>query len=270
MCNYSITFIVKKKNNTIMRKLSYFLLAALSLSAVTLQSCDDKPDPPPPAVTEELSVKMTHSFGSEDLELNGKYYLTENQDSFQLTTLIYHINNFKLYKADGSVVEPAEDRRYFMVDYANDEAPVFNLGKIDGSFNAIEFTLGVLDSTVNATGALSDLFFDPMYWGMANGYIGFKLEGNSPSVSNEAVVLHAGGYLEPYKVGNTIKIELGSSELKNSIGNTQANLNMDLSKYFYGPNTISLDTVNLIHKPNDMAVKISENWGDMITFTGLE
>ena len=253
-----------------MRKLTYFLFIGLFSIAPFLQSCDDKPEPPPPAVTEELSVKMTHSFGTEDLEINGKYYLTENQDSFQLTTLIYHINNFKLYKTDGSFVEPDEEHRYFMVDFSNDEAPVFNLGEIDGSFNAVEFTLGVLDSTVNATGALSDLFFDPMYWGMANGYIGFKLEGNSPSVSNEAVVLHTGGYLKPFVVGNTIKIDLGTSELKNAIGNTQVNLNMDLSKYFYGPNVISLDTVNLIHKPNDMAVKIAENWGDMVTFTGVE
>ncbi|MCB9246102.1 MAG: hypothetical protein H6606_06685 [Flavobacteriales bacterium] len=227
------------------------------------------PDDPDPIPQPEYPVKveLSHVFGAQPLSLNGPFYITENGDSFQLTKLIYHINNFEFLDASGNVVH--KDNRYFMVDLSKEENPMFEFANDLTDVHKVRFTIGVADSATNYDGTLNSQFTDPMYWGMISGYINFKLEGNSPSVSNDAVVLHIGGYTEPFKNSRVIEVDL-STAASSQLGKNTIGVELDLSKYFYSPNTIDLAIVNLIHSPSDEAAKIADNWLDMFSFTGLK
>ena len=227
-----------------------------------MSSCTTEDPEPQDLPQYSIQVNLSHSWNGQELELNGPYYLTEDQDSFQLTKLIYHINNFTFYDASGAVIQNKGD--YFMVDVEDGMSESFDFGQIDGDVDSISFTLGVADSTVNADGELNTKFTDPMYWGMINGYINFKLEGVSPSVSNNAVVLHVGGYLDPYKNSKDFGFRF-SSPVKNELGRNEIDLELDLSKYFSSPNIIDLDSTHMIHSPNEASRLIVENWADMIT-----
>jgi len=238
----------------------YYLLGFISFS-LFITACN--PDEPEPQDLPEyaISVDLSHSYSGEELLLNGPYYLTENGDSFQLTKLIYHINNFQFFDASGNLLKESDE--YFMVDLESNASPSFDFGVFDGEVDSICFTVGVADSAVSANGDLNNLFTDPMYWGMVNGYINFKLEGLSPSVSNEAVVLHVGGYVDPFNTSRKIGLSLRSNPASSQLGNNVISFELDLSKYFHSPNTIDLATTNLLHAPNDQAMKIADNWLDM-------
>ncbi|MBI1305519.1 MAG: hypothetical protein GC181_02765 [Bacteroidetes bacterium] len=243
-----------------------FGLAAL-LFSISLSGCDDDPKPID-TDPHKITVTMNHVWGSSALHLED-WNTTSNNDSFQLTKLIYHINNFELIDADGNAT-PA-DEKWFMVNSEENMNPTFTMGDLDNKeFTAIRFTIGVEDSTVNADGMLNSLFTDPMYWGMANGYINFKLEGKSPSATSQGVVLHVGGYLFPNMAIAHVTVNFDSGKILSSqLGKNKLTLNADLSEYFHSPNTIDLAQINLIHMPGEDAIKISENWQTMFSFGGI-
>lgn len=242
----------------------YILGVVIAIVAFAAPSCTTEEPEPQNLPEYSILVNMDHVWNGQDLELNGPYYMTEDQDSFQLTKLIYHINNFKFYDASGALIQ--DKGAFFMVNVEDDMSPSFDFSKFDDdlSIDSISFTLGVADSSVNANGDLNTQFTDPMYWGMINGYINFKLEGLSPSVSNNAVVLHVGGYLAPYMNSHQYGFKLNAPAMS-KLGSNEIDLELDLSKYFYSPNIIDLDSTHMIHSPNDASAMIVENWADMIT-----
>jgi len=158
--------------------------------------------------------------------------------------------------------------RWFMVNSEETLKPIFNTNTIaDRQLTSVKFTIGVSDSSTNASGALNSIFTDPMYRGMANGYINFKLEGKSPSVSNEGVILHTGGYLSPYIAIAEVEILFPTgSEVSGSFGSSKLTLHVDLAEYFDNPNLIDLSVTNEIYAPGDDAVTISKNWPSMFSF----
>jgi len=246
-------------------KLHSILLSVFALTFI-LSSCN--PDDPEPVDLPKfpITINIDHVFGDNDLVINGNFDTTANGDSFQLTKLIYHINTFTFYNAAGTAI--LEDPSYFMVDLENPESFKFELSEIPEEADSVSFYIGVADSAVNANGELATLFTDPMFWGMINGYINVKLEGNSPNVDNGAVVLHVGGYLGATKNYKKIGLSLSSSRPKSVLGSNTVNLQWDLANYFHGPNLIDLSVTNLIHNPVGDAQLIAENWHDIMSFTG--
>lgn len=245
-----------------MKRSKIFLALLLPLLGIGLSACNTEEPKPQDLPQYGIIVNIGHSWAEQDLEINGPYYITEDGDSFQLTKLIYHVNNFKFYNSNGDVLQDKGD--YFMVDLEDGMDHTFSFGTVEGDIDSVSFTIGVSDSAVNANGDLATLFTDPMYWGMINGYINFKLEGVSPSVGNNAVVLHVGGYLEPYMNSKDIGFTF-NTPVKTDLGSNEIDMELDLSKYFYGPNTIHLDSTHMIHSPNDASRMIVENWGDMVS-----
>jgi hypothetical protein len=227
----------------------------ISLSTLFLWSCEETPVNLIQEV--QLKVEVNHVFGSSSIpfELEKDYYLTSMGDSIKPTTLIYHINNFELSNDNGDKL--LFDNSYALVDLSDKNSfEVINQSlPSDKTFNKISFTIGVEDSLVNKNGVLNTLFTSPMYWGMTNGYIHFKLEGMIKGGNTNAAVLHVGGYVEPYKLAKRITVNLAnpiSSAEKKTI-----EIEMDMAQYFKG---IDLQIINSIHQPNDDARKISDNW----------
>ncbi len=236
----------------------------IAIGAFIFSGCDDDP-PPIDHNTNELTISLNHQWDGEDLQLNS-WYTTFNSDSFMPTKLVYHINNFVFMDASGG--QYSLSNTWFMVNSEETLKPTFKTNTIsDRQLTSVKFTIGVSDSATNASGALNTIFTDPMYWGMANGYINFKLEGKSPSVSNEGVILHTGGYLAPYIATAEVEIFFPSGgEVSGNLGTNNLTLNVDLAEYFDNPNLIDLSTTNEIHAPSDEAVTISKNWPSMFTF----
>lgn len=245
---------------------------AWGFGIVFLQSCG--PDDSSPKPDKTLEIKVQHTFGSKDIPflLNTSYAENVSGDTFTPTTLIYHINFFELSNALGDRLALDANAPYRMVDLAdpNSLKVMQTTIKADSKiFTSLSFTLGVEDSLTNDQGLLNSIFTSPMYWGMINGYIHHKVEGNLHSKPSKSVVLHVGGFLSPYKLARRITIPL-SEPLDLSKGNASLTILKDMQKYFDGTNKINLNTVNLIHQPGDDAKLIADNWSGMFAVGGIE
>ncbi|MFT5481182.1 MAG: hypothetical protein ACI9NN_002151, partial [Bacteroidia bacterium] len=198
-------------------------LLLLFLSIGILSGCDDDPDP----IVKETPIEITiqHLWNTSPLALNAWYTTTEG-DSFMPTTLNYHINHINLIDADGNATEIAE---WELVNYEKDGNKKFTLSGVPNkTFKKIRFTLGVEDSMVNVNGELNDDFVDPMYWGMAMGYINLKLEGKTMKDSVEgAAYYHIGGYAGTNQTARNIELDL-ASDVSMVLGSNIATVNLDI------------------------------------------
>jgi hypothetical protein len=250
-----------------MKKGNILFWIFISVIWVSVSACNDN-EPEPIELPEfPIEIDIEHFFGSQALELNSAYYLTENQDSFQLSKLIYHLNNIKFFNASGDLLYA--DDHYYLINLEEAGTSSFKFQNFDGVISSMSFDIGVKDSATNAEGLLNSKFNDPMFWGMINGYINMKVEGKSPSVGNEAVVLHVGGYLDPYKTARTVEVPF-TSLAENKLNKNQIVLKMDLAEYFTGPNTIDLASTNLIHSPGIAAMNIADNWLNLFSFSRIK
>lgn len=235
-------------------------LLLLFISIGILSGCDDDPDP----IVQETPIEVTiqHLWNTSPLNLNSWYTTTEG-DSFKPTTLNYHINHINLIDVDGNATEVKE---WELVNYEKGGDKSFTLSGVpDKTFTKIRFTLGVEDSLVNTNGELNDDFVDPMYWGMAMGYINLKLEGSSMLNGTEGnVYFHIGGYAGADQTARNIELDL-PSDVSMLLGSNTATVNLDIEDFFHSPNTISLATTNDVQVTGATAVMISENWDSMFT-----
>jgi hypothetical protein len=236
-------------------KLKLKALLLILITALLFQSCDT---PPVDLIQEiHLKINVNHVFGSSNVpfELEKDYYITSMNDTIKPTTMIYHINNFELSNDNGDRL--AFEYSYALVDLLdkNSFALLNKTLPSNKSFSKLSFTVGVEDSLINKNGILNTLFASPMYWGMTNGYIHFKLEGLIKGGSSSTAVLHVGGYLAPFQLAKRITVNLASPISGGA--SIPVQLEMDMSKYFNG---IDLDMINSIHQPSEDARKISDNW----------
>jgi len=234
------------------------LIALISLTFVT--GCDDDPDPV--KTDSPIEITIQHLWNTSAFELN-TWYTTAQGDSFYPTTLNYHINHIDLIDADGMATEVAE---WDLINYEKSGDKTLTIADVaDKTFKKIRFTIGVEDSTVNANGELNDDFVDPMYWGMAMGYINLKLEGKSMLNGTEGnVYFHIGGYAGADQTARIIELDF-STDVRGFIGENTVGVNMDVEDFFHSPNPISLSTTNDVQMTGPTAVMISENWDSMFS-----
>jgi hypothetical protein len=228
-------------------------------------ACSEKPVEPVIGDKDKgISFHMKAYFGDELLSLNGPYYETANGDSIKPTTIIYHINNFFLWKGDDTITV---DDSWFMMDFSDVESTEIQLDNLpSGEYDGIGFTIGVADSVTNADGLLNNRFLVPMYWSMNAGYINFKFEGESPQAPNGTNVLHVGGYTSEFKLSRTIRLGIPGGITVPEEGYSDLNVKMDIYEYFTTPNTIDLSQYHLIHEPNEQARNIADNWPGMFSY----
>lgn len=226
--------------------------------------CDeDPPDVKPDAPALEISFK--HLWDGSSFNLSD-WFVTANKDTFMASTLNYHINSFVFVDDEGKSY-PQENFEF--VNFESDGNKTFKFtGLEDKVIKKVIFTVGVEDSTMNADGELNDDFTDPMYWGMAMGYINVKLEGKYKDTSGGSgnVYFHIGGYIGNTQTARTIELELNTG-LEQVLGKNTAEVSVDVAQFFHNPNTLDLSMINDVQTVGTDAVMISENWDSMFTIS---
>jgi len=219
-----------------------------------------------------VKLNIEYTWDNNPFLLNKAYIWDKGirKDTITPTKLIYHINNLRLITSDNEKI--SSKQMYYMFDFEQNtylpEAIAFNTAADDKQYTitAVEFTLGIADSATNANMLLGNLFPSPMYWGMVQGYINFKFEALSPKVN--AIIYHIGGYLAPYKNSRTLKLSFDKPYLLNK--ENSLTLSADLFKLFNSKHSIDLETVNLVHAPNDQSVLIADNMAEIFSFKSLK
>ncbi len=183
--NYRILILIFTSLKIIVLKVLY-LFFFLSVSGIS--------------VAATLQINLKHVFGSEELILAEKGYVSNSGDKVNFTRLKYYIGNVALSYEDG--VTFTDSVRYHLVDFDKPESLMLELNNVpEGTIKNIEFSIGV-DSLTNANG-LMDGDLDPlrgMYWAWSSGFINFKLEGTCLSCEPEKeFTYHIGGFIAPYE-----------------------------------------------------------------------
>ncbi len=232
---------------------NFWILAAF----LFVVGCDEDP----PEVKPAVEVNINHTWNGESLSLN-KWYTTEQTDSFMPTVFIYHLNNVVLVTESGK--EMAYDD-WHLVNYSQGNYSMKFDDLDDNKIKSIKFTIGVEDSAVNWNGTLNAVFTDPMYWGMAMGYINFKLEGNSMIDGTEGLAYyHIGGYTATNQTARNITLDLPKS-IEMAPGSNVLNIDMNLADFFSSPNAIDIATTNDVQRVGPDAVRIAENFDSMFS-----
>lgn len=211
-----------------------------------------------------ISVEFDNIVGSSDLQLNTGNYTNSSSESYKVTKLKYYVSNFKFTNVDGTIYTVPQDSSYFLMDESDADRHEAEMHIPEGEYKSVTFTLGVdsLRNTMDISKRSGDL--DPtatasdMYWSWNSGYIFFKFEGTSSSVTGmmaPAFQLHIGGfggYSTPTANNlNTVTLNLterGTAKVKASkTAGVNVHTMVDINKVFTGTNTISLATTNMVH-----------------------
>ena len=236
-----------------------------------------------PNIKAELSVEFDNVAGSSDLQLNTGSYTNAAGESFKVTKLKYYVSNFKVTNVNGAEYVIPQEESYFLIDEsdAGSHEPVLEVP--EGEYKTLSFVLGV-DSLRNTkdvsqrtgvldvSGAATD-----MYWSWNSGYIFFKMDGTSPSITSMGGVFQYhvggfGGYNTPTTNNlRTITLDLagrGTPKVKTG-KETNIHLFVDVLKALNGTTNMSFAATSMIHSPA-AAIPVANNYTSMISHDHTE
>ena len=129
----------------------------------------------------------------------------------------------------------------------------------------ISFLLGV-DSTLNCSGAQSGAL-DPlndMFWTWNNGYIFFKMEGNSDvsTADLKRIEQHIGGFKGANKTMRRIYLPFKNAALLNQ---KRLVIQLDIDKYWNGVNKIKIAEMPVVALPGTQAKNVADNFAGMFS-----
>ncbi|WP_199141986.1 MbnP family protein [Pedobacter sp. ASV12] len=260
------------------------------IAAAMLSSCSKKSDPAPAFEEKNLapfSVEFDNIVGDRTLTFNNTAspYTNAAGDKFTVSMVQYFISNIKVSTADGHTYAVDQDKSYFLIKGADKSTRFAKVEVPEGDYTKLSFIVGVdsLRSTMDLSKRTGVL--DPaaggghdsggMYWGWNAGYIFFRLEGNSPSVPDNADGDPTGQKQFKYHIGffggynaptiNNIRqvtIDLTTAGVAKVRKDRQSNVHLfvDIMKVFNGKNQF-----NIAAHPNVMFSDYSASIADNLT-----
>ena len=235
-----------------------YTLKILCLAIVTLL-CGSKHGL---AQKKEASIifKFENQANHNLLVLNDSSYVNDFGEHYSITKLEYYISDISL----GTKEESFTTKNIFLMDAANEEKISINI--LPGIYSKIIFILGV-DSAYNNSGAQEGAL-DPlngMFWTWNTGYVYFKMEGYSPASNADLnrIEHHIGGYRGPNKANRQIRLNFLQPLVINDGDQKEIVVNLNLDKYWKGPNDISIQTNALIMTTGELAKKSADNFPGM-------
>ena len=195
--------------------------------------------------TAEISFQLL--FDKVPLELAKQYPVSE-KDSITIDFLKFYISDITFLK-EGTQVGKSKEKHH-LID-AQHSSLYKTLYKVKNkNFDTITFLVG-LDSKTQEKGIQGGVL-DPtsqMYWTWQNGFINFKLEGESslcPTRKNK-FQFHVGGFQEPYATSQEVSLKAkGAKPLV---------IKVDVASFF---NAIDISQTNTVTSPNKNAVMVSK------------
>lgn len=195
--------------------------------------------------TTEISFKLL--FDNLPLELAKQYPVSE-KDSLTIDFLKFYISDITFFK-EGTQVGKSKEKHH-LIDAQNSLIYKALCTIKKEKFDTITFLVG-LDSKTQEKGIQGGVL-DPtsqMYWTWQNGFINFKLEGESslcPTRKNK-FQFHVGGFQEPYATSQEVSLE--------AKGATPLVIKVDVASFF---NAIDISQINTVTSPNKNAVMVSK------------
>jgi len=193
----------------------------------------------------EISFQLF--FDKLPLELAKQYPVSE-KDSITIDFLKFYISDITFLK-EGTQVGKSKEK-HNLID-ARHSSLYKTLYKVKNkNFDTITFLVG-LDSKTQEKGIQGGVL-DPtsqMYWTWQNGFINFKLEGESslcPTRKNK-FQFHIGGFQKPFVTSQ--KVSLATS------GDAPIVIDVNISSFF---NAITISQTNTVTSPNKKAVMVSK------------
>ncbi|RZK41214.1 MAG: hypothetical protein EOO90_12480 [Pedobacter sp.] len=246
------------------------ILSFIILTTLLFTSCSKREDVEPEfneANLAPFSIEFDNIVGERTFGINNtnSLYTNSKGERFSVSRLQYFISNIKVYTSTGKSYTVPQKDSYFLINGA-DKATRFTKVQVpEGDYTKVSFVLGV--DSLRSTMDLADRtgVLDPamggghdgggMYWGWNSGYIFFKLEGNSPAISDDVSgdptgkkqfryhIGGFGGYSAP-TINNikTIEIDLNGAGIARVRKDRSSNVHLfvDIMKVFNGTNAFSI------------------------------
>jgi hypothetical protein len=208
----------------------------------------------------KIVVHFENLANGGEIVLNDSVYENNFGEKYTVSKLKYYVSNICLLTKGALEV----DKTIYLIDAAKENTIIKKDGrKIVG----ISFLLGV-DSALNCSGTQSGAL-DPlndMFWTWNNGYVVFKLEGESASSSadNNRIEQHIGGYKGEYKTIRKISLPIDERYL---LKNNTIIIQMNLDEYWKG---IKIAESPVIATSGALAKKAADNFVKMFSVKGVE
>ncbi|MGB4772077.1 MAG: MbnP family protein [Chitinophagaceae bacterium] len=197
-------------------------------------------------------------------------YLNFSGEQYRVDVFKFYVSNVKLRTSDNQVSEEKES--YHLVDFADAESRELKLTMDNGSYQQLEFTVGV-DSVRNVSGAQTGAL-DPMlgmFWTWNSGYIFAKLEGQSPQSTaiQQNFTYHIGGFRTGENAVRKIVLNMPADK-PIQLGKTDmVVIDVDLARWFDATNKISIAVEPSLMTPGGKSLLIADNYATMFTLANV-
>lgn len=220
-----------------------------------------------------LKLSFSHFVDGAPLQLNTARYINATGEAYSLSKVRYYISNIRLRNtATGEVyIEPES---YHLV--GTESGDIFEISLEDvliGTYNQLEFAVGVDNSTNTSTDRVGAL--DPsndMAWNWNTGYKFLLVEGTYyvTEEETEALIYHIGEDSNYRKLTYTLGQE-NLQEITLSAGNeTHISVRVNLDVLFNGPNRVSFQEHGVVMF-DPFSQKIADNYASgMFTIESIE
>jgi len=195
--------------------------------------------------TTEISFQLL--FDNLPLELTKQYPVSE-KDTLTIDFLKFYISDITFLK-EGTQVGKSKEKHH-LIDAQHSLIYKALCTIKNKNFDTITFLVG-LDSKTQEKGIQGGVL-DPtsqMYWTWQNGFINFKLEGESSlcTTRKNKFQFHVGGFQEPYATSQEVSLK--------AKGAMPLLIKVEVASFF---NAIDISQTNTVTSPNKNAVMVSK------------
>ena len=230
-----------------MSKLFFLLLCMVAQSGCVAQK-------------KQLSIPIIfENICKEEENILNKNLVNAFAENYTITKFKYYVSNVKF--VTDKKIKNTTGVYLFDASKKNIISVIVPSKKITG----ISFLLGV-DSALNCSGAQSGAL-DPlndMFWTWNNGYIFFKVEGNSASSKADLhrIEHHIGGFKGSNKTMREIYLPINNPAL---LKQKTLVIQLDIDKYWNGMNKIRIAETPVVALPGIQARNAADNFAGMFS-----
>ncbi len=208
-----------------------------------------------------LKVTFVNTVNKVPLVLDSVAYTNCWDETYTISKLKYYISNVQLQMADKKISK--ENESYHLINEEDTATKSFSFSMPAGKYSSFSFLIGV-DSLKNVSGAQTDAL-DPlngMFWTWNNGYIMFKLEGNSPqsTVVNNKVEYHIGGFAGVNNSLRRVTINFDAPLILLKKENTEIFIQADIGKLWNARHNLKIIETPVFMTPGTMSAAIADNY----------